>query len=114
MVRLCNCGCAQDGETDPPAPSFSSRPHPIALFSPLRVDSLTLMSEILRGAHVVIENDRGAFYSWFVRMQDSYRRTSSHLSTVPMYGIDQGSVLRTILTGRRKGREKEESELCSS
>jgi hypothetical protein len=72
------------------------------------------MSEILRGAHVVIENDRGAFYSWFVRMQDSYRRTSSHLSTVPMYGIDQGSVLRTILTGRRKGREKEESELCSS
>lgn len=33
-------------------------------------------------------------------LQDSYRRTSSHQSIVPMYGIPEGQVLRTMLTGR--------------
>ncbi|KAM3576140.1 hypothetical protein VYU27_002016 [Nannochloropsis oceanica] len=93
MVRICNCGCARQDNLN----SSSSSPSPP---SPPRVDSLTLMSEILRGAHIVVEEDRGAFYSWFTHMQDSYRRTSSHRSIVPMYGIDEGSVLRTILTGR--------------
>lgn len=92
MVRICNCGCARQDNLN----SSSSSPSPP---SPPRVDSLTLMSEILRGAHIVVEEDRGAFYSWFTHMQDSYRRTSSHRSIVPMYGIDEGSVLRTILTG---------------
>lgn len=35
--------------------------------------------------------------------QDSYQRTSSHASSAPMYGIDEGSVLRTVLTGRDAG-----------
>jgi len=99
MVRLCNCGCARDDT--PLSLSSSSSSLPSLPPSPPHVDSLTLMSEILRGAHIVVEEDHGAFYSWFTQMQDSYRRTSSHRSIVPMYGIDEGSVLRTILTGKQ-------------
>jgi len=40
------------------------------------------------------------FHLHLLVLQDSYRRTSSHLSSAPMYGIDEGSVLRTVLTGR--------------
>lgn len=63
MVRLCDCGCARDrglllGEGGEPP-------------QPLPDGSLRLMSEILRGAHVVVEGDRGAFYSWFTQMQVS-------------------------------------------
>lgn len=103
MVRICNCGCARQDTRNlsSSSPSASSLPPSIPP-SPPRVDSLTLMSEILRGAHIVVEEDRGAFYSWFTHMQDSYRRTSSHSSIVPMYGIDEGSVLRTILTGKER------------
>lgn len=35
-----------------------------------------------------------------VTPQDSYRRVSSHFSMVPSYGVPEGSVLRTLLTGR--------------
>ena len=102
MVRLCNCGCAADHPPTFPLSkkqgeggdeAYQPRPTP-------DVDSLTLMAEILRGAHIVVDGDKGAFYSWFTQMQDSYMRTSSHTSVVPQFGIDEGSVLRTVLTGR--------------
>lgn len=35
-----------------------------------------------------------------VMPKDSYRRVSSHFSMVPSYGVPEGSVLRTLLTGR--------------
>jgi hypothetical protein len=31
-------------------------------------ESLALMSEILKGAHVVVEGDKGSFYSWFMQV----------------------------------------------
>lgn len=62
--------------------------------------SLRTMAEFLKGAHVIIEGDEGRFYSWLTKMRDSYQRASSHDSTAPTYGIPQGSIIRTILTGR--------------
>lgn len=120
MVRLCNCGCARESlgvfslasvaaeegaaAAAPVAGAEGDKmgalPPPPKQTQPPPDDSLRLMSEILRGAHVVVEGDRGAFYSWFTQMQDAYRRTSSHFSSAPMFGLDEGSVLRTVLTGR--------------
>jgi hypothetical protein len=50
MVRLCQCRCG--GTVTPPLN-----------------ESLSLFAEILRGAHVVVEDDRGSFYAWFTQMQ---------------------------------------------
>jgi len=33
---------------------------------------MALMEEILKGAHIVVRSDRGAFYSYFTQMQVSW------------------------------------------
>lgn len=40
----------------------------------LMQNAMVLMEEILKGAHVVVEGDRGSFYSWFVHIQVSTHR----------------------------------------
>lgn len=50
MVRLCACSCVGRRQT------------------PMN-QSLVLMEEILKGAHIVVHGDRGAFYSYFTQMQ---------------------------------------------
>lgn len=96
MVRLCNCACAREEEEEGVEPGRRRRrrtqgqtttsggggegaaagvvrgkeegaPQPLR-HTPVS-DSLVLMSEILKGAHVVVDGDKGAFYSWFTQMQ---------------------------------------------
>jgi len=86
MVRLCNCGCARDlkplsleaavngdkaSVEEAEAEAEAQAPLALPLQTPPPDDSLRIMSEILRGAHIVVEGDRGAFYSWFTQMQVS-------------------------------------------
>ncbi|CAM9316150.1 unnamed protein product [Choristocarpus tenellus] len=35
-------------------------------------------------------------------MHDAYRRTSSHFSPLPTYGVPEGELLRTLLAGEFK------------
>lgn len=51
MVRLCDCKCVAGAGSKP------------------LNDSLGLMKEILKGAHIIVEGDSGGFYSWFTQMQ---------------------------------------------
>ncbi|CAM9725407.1 unnamed protein product [Phaeothamnion confervicola] len=58
-----------------------------------------ILDEMLRGANVVVEGDDGWFYGWFAGLADAYKRRSSHRSTGPTYGVPEGAVLKTLLTG---------------
>ncbi|KAG9416562.1 hypothetical protein AC1031_000961 [Aphanomyces cochlioides] len=59
-----------------------------------------LMMEVVKGAHVIIENDNGRFYELFKTISsDTYSRISSHYSNDVQYGVPQGALLDTLLTG---------------
>jgi len=57
-----------------------------------------VMTDVLRGAHVVLLGDSGRFYEWIIAMQGSYRRTSSHVSTRVVYAVS-GTLLPSCLAG---------------
>ena len=61
--------------------------------------NLTVMTEILKGAHVLVLHDRGWFYERFAAMRDTYRRGSSHRSARPQIGVPAGRSLKTLLAG---------------
>ncbi|CAM9639240.1 unnamed protein product [Chrysoparadoxa australica] len=61
-------------------------------------DDATL-NEMFMGANLVMEGDGGWYYDWFLRMDEAYQRTSSHYSSKQTYGVPEGAVLRTLLTG---------------
>jgi hypothetical protein len=45
-------------------------------------DSTAIVSEMLRGANVVVDGDEGWYYRWFLHMRDAYMRISSHYRSV--------------------------------
>ncbi|OQS02613.1 hypothetical protein THRCLA_05029 [Thraustotheca clavata] len=58
------------------------------------------LMEILRGAHVIVQNDNGFYYSHFQNLSSNIHfRFSSHYSIVQQYAIPQGPLLDTILLG---------------
>eukprot|EP00656_Telonema_subtile_P042530 TRINITY_DN4820_c0_g1_i1.p1 TRINITY_DN4820_c0_g1~~TRINITY_DN4820_c0_g1_i1.p1 ORF type:complete len:226 (+),score=17.53 TRINITY_DN4820_c0_g1_i1:156-833(+) len=59
----------------------------------------SLISEVLCGAHVRVQGDRGRLYQWWRGFPNAYRRESSHRSSVQQYGIGEGEVLHTLLMG---------------
>jgi hypothetical protein len=64
-----------------------------------------LLMEIIKGAHVVVENDEGRYYEIFKNISTAtYTRISSHFSRDAQYAVPQGGLLDTLLTGttRRK------------
>jgi len=77
------------------------------VFVSLAHKDMTLMDDILNGAHVVVRYDPkfpqyfGWYYRFFTTMQDAYTRTSSHRSSSPQYGIPEGAVLKTLLVGEQ-------------
>ncbi|KDO32931.1 hypothetical protein SPRG_02624 [Saprolegnia parasitica CBS 223.65] len=59
-----------------------------------------LLMEILRGAHVVVADDRGYYYDLLQNVSaQAYKRISSHYSSAPQYAVPQGPLLDTILVG---------------
>ncbi|ETW08752.1 hypothetical protein H310_01270 [Aphanomyces invadans] len=70
------------------------------LFTQLVSRKQKLMMEIVKGAHVVVENDQGRFYELFKSISTStYSRISSHFSNNVQYSVPQGYLLDTLLTG---------------
>jgi len=61
--------------------------------------------QFLSGAHMVVnatgELPVGTFYAIMTHMRGAYQRMSSHSSSVPQYGVPEGRILRTLLTGRQ-------------
>jgi len=60
-----------------------------------------LMREILCGANVVVSHDHAWYYNTFGSFREAYHRISSHYSLVPQYGVPEGQILKTLLTGQR-------------
>ncbi|EQC36873.1 hypothetical protein SDRG_05703 [Saprolegnia diclina VS20] len=59
-----------------------------------------VLMEIVKGAHVIVENDQGAYYELFRNITaTTYTRISSHASIVSQYAVPQGPLLETLLTG---------------
>ncbi|ETV89161.1 hypothetical protein H257_00529 [Aphanomyces astaci] len=76
------------------------------LFTQLVSRKRKLMMEIVKGAHVVVENDQGRFYELFRTISTStYSRISSHFSNDVQYGVPQGYLLDTLLTGTTSGND---------
>merc|ERR1719242_2822796 len=57
------------------------------------------MQEVLRGAHVVLEDVNHSAYRFLTTLPGAYRRVSSHVSERPQYGIPEGRVLCAALVG---------------
>ena len=72
------------------------------LFVKLCHRNLTTMTDILKGAYVSVRGDRAWYYGHFAKMQDAYRRGSSHRSTREQVGVPEGNILKTLLTGTMK------------
>ncbi|KAG5175107.1 hypothetical protein JKP88DRAFT_250424 [Tribonema minus] len=75
MVRICKCVCPFQLPESATQLAGHLPGHRV-----LRVcdESAGTVAEILRGANVVVDGDGGWYYRWFQRMQDAYKRTSSH------------------------------------
>ncbi|KDO32929.1 hypothetical protein SPRG_02622 [Saprolegnia parasitica CBS 223.65] len=59
-----------------------------------------VLMEIVKGAHVIVENDHGTYYELFRNITaTTYTRISSHASIVSQYAVPQGPLLETLLTG---------------
>ncbi len=59
-----------------------------------------MVSEVLRGAHVVVFGDHGWYHDWFSVMKGARNRTSSHYSHGESVGVPEGHLLRTLLSGQ--------------
>ncbi|OQS02623.1 hypothetical protein THRCLA_05027 [Thraustotheca clavata] len=60
-----------------------------------------VLMEIMKGAHVIVENDQGRYYELFKNIScTTYSRISSHYSIDVQYAVPQGPLLDTLLTGR--------------
>jgi len=57
------------------------------------------VSELLKGANIVVRGDKGAIYEWFISTPQAYNRLSSHFSQRDQFGLDLGGNLKTLLTG---------------
>lgn len=94
--------------------SLSTYSFPSSSFLPLSTDreilgtlvvvlcqrNVTYMSEILRGAHIVVDDDEhNSMYYWLKALPGSYRRSSSHKSIVPQIGVPVFQQIHSILTG---------------
>jgi len=57
------------------------------------------MRDILMGAHVLLDDERGLVYSFLTQLPSAKRRISSHDSDRAQYGIPEGRVVSTLLVG---------------
>ncbi|GMI12815.1 hypothetical protein TrVE_jg961 [Triparma verrucosa] len=55
--------------------------------------------EIVKGAHVVVKGDSGAYYEWLKDMDGLQKRSSSHFSVKQQYALKMGKTLQTLLFG---------------
>ncbi|KAF0682756.1 Aste57867_25159 [Aphanomyces stellatus] len=70
------------------------------LFTKLLDRKRKLMMEVVKGAHVIVENDQGRYYELFKTISTTtYSRISSHFSIDVQYAVPQGYLLDTLLTG---------------
>ncbi|OQR99358.1 hypothetical protein ACHHYP_06918 [Achlya hypogyna] len=70
------------------------------LYTQLLGNRGTVLMELLKGAHVVVENDAGVFYGLLKNISTTtYPRISSHVSVATQYAVPQGPLLDTLLTG---------------
>lgn len=69
------------------------------LFSQVIGKDRTLMEEVLRGAHIRVQDTDGWVYKFLTSQPGAYKRISSHRSTKPQFGIPEGHILSTILVG---------------
>jgi hypothetical protein len=62
--------------------------------------SKTLTAEVLRGAHVLVEDEDSKIYDFLRTLPGAWRQISSHQSDRDQYGIPEGRVVSTLLVGR--------------
>ncbi|CAE8612541.1 unnamed protein product [Polarella glacialis] len=62
--------------------------------------NVSIMREILKGAHILVEEDsRKLIYKLLSSLPGAHARISSHMSDKKQYGIPEGRVLSTLLVG---------------
>jgi len=76
------------------------------LYTQLLNKRVKFLVEIMKGAHVIVEQDDGWYYDKFRNLSSStYARISSHFSSEQQYAIPQGYMLDTLLTGKTSGQD---------
>lgn len=70
------------------------------LFGQLASQNISIMKDILQGAHVEIAQDSGSrVYEFLDSLPGAYERISSHVSDRTQYGVPEGRVVSTLLIG---------------
>lgn len=59
----------------------------------------TILVELMKGAHVIVQGDGGWYYGAFKRMGKAHHRISSHYSKIKQFSTSHGPVLSTLLVG---------------